>query len=639
MPAKLLYRDAQGADASVDIPDATPIFLGRGADCAVRTDDALVSRKNCKLSFAGGRYLVEDLGSSNGTYVNERRVQKQQLNHSDVIRCGSLQVRFVEVAASRPKTAAVEAVRVEPGVDPAVLAEKDQAIATVTAERDELQKSWKEAAAELETLRARAEANENELKSLRQQAVTGREEIAKVRKEHAQDKEELVAVNHASEELRDELRQLREEHAANKTKLDEQSDELAARDRQLERAQEDVQRTKQSTEELRNKLLELQKTKDEGWNELNKQLSQIDQLREVITEQERILEERRVGLIALEAAVKDHRSDKEKVNRELADVKNQRDDLKERWTRAETKVEGLEEEHRRLARMMATQAAGGSNGEDFARMAAEVRELKIENKKLEQQVTRLQADCERLGSERSRANEDLAHIDVERNQLAEERKSMEAARDRAEDRLARAEAAKAKLDEEKQQIAQARDTAMSSANDVRHLHDRALRRIAELEKQLSDGGAQLAALEDGKKATKERDELRERLARVEARLKEVEAERDRLRGDLETARAAGVSATSEDVTPPEGTRLPEHAAAAGGEVLRAKAQEVYDGINEALSSLRTTMLTAKGLFGEVAPMVSDEDARKALGEAISDSMARTEDAKGTLRGLRELLRS
>ena len=73
MGGRLLYRDGNGRDASVDIV-AEGSFLGRGADCAVRTDDAMVSRKNCKISFSAGRWIVEDLGSSNGTFVNEVRV-------------------------------------------------------------------------------------------------------------------------------------------------------------------------------------------------------------------------------------------------------------------------------------------------------------------------------------------------------------------------------------------------------------------------------------------------------------------------------------------------------------------------------------------------------------------------------------
>ena len=97
MAAKLLYRDAQGRDAAVDLPDGGA-FLGRAVDCIVRTDDAMVSRRNCKISIQGGRWNVEDLNSANGTFINERRIQRDMLSHGDVIRCGSLQVRFVEVA-------------------------------------------------------------------------------------------------------------------------------------------------------------------------------------------------------------------------------------------------------------------------------------------------------------------------------------------------------------------------------------------------------------------------------------------------------------------------------------------------------------------------------------------------------------
>src|SRR5438105_3940110 len=76
MAAKLLYRDAQGKDAAVDLPQ-DGAFLGRAVDCIVRTDDAMVSRKNCKMSFLGGRWYVEDLGSANGTFVNDRKIQKE----------------------------------------------------------------------------------------------------------------------------------------------------------------------------------------------------------------------------------------------------------------------------------------------------------------------------------------------------------------------------------------------------------------------------------------------------------------------------------------------------------------------------------------------------------------------------------
>src|SRR5215470_1104011 len=95
MPAKILFRDAQGRDGAVDLR-GDPVWVGRAMECAIRTDDAMVSRKHSLIRFEGGRYWVEDLGSSNGTHVNDAKVQRQALNHNDVVRCGSLWLRYVE---------------------------------------------------------------------------------------------------------------------------------------------------------------------------------------------------------------------------------------------------------------------------------------------------------------------------------------------------------------------------------------------------------------------------------------------------------------------------------------------------------------------------------------------------------------
>ena len=95
MPAKILFRDAQGRDGVVDLR-GEPVWVGRAMECAIRTDDAMVSRKHSMIRFDQGRYWVEDLGSSNGTHVNDVKVQRQALNHNDVVRCGSLWLRYVE---------------------------------------------------------------------------------------------------------------------------------------------------------------------------------------------------------------------------------------------------------------------------------------------------------------------------------------------------------------------------------------------------------------------------------------------------------------------------------------------------------------------------------------------------------------
>ncbi len=50
-------------------------IIGREKGCDLRIPSAEVSRRHCLLSYANGRLTVEDLDSSNGTYVNEVRVQ------------------------------------------------------------------------------------------------------------------------------------------------------------------------------------------------------------------------------------------------------------------------------------------------------------------------------------------------------------------------------------------------------------------------------------------------------------------------------------------------------------------------------------------------------------------------------------
>jgi hypothetical protein len=99
--SRLLFRDAQGRDGGIELRDQ-PVYIGRGVDCAIRTDDAMVSRKHSLVVYQDGRYWIEDLDSSNGTHVNDVRVKRQALAHNDVVRCGSLWLRFVEDAARVP---------------------------------------------------------------------------------------------------------------------------------------------------------------------------------------------------------------------------------------------------------------------------------------------------------------------------------------------------------------------------------------------------------------------------------------------------------------------------------------------------------------------------------------------------------
>ena len=97
--ARLLWRDAQGIEGSLDLA-STEIKLGRAMDCAIRTDDAMVSRYHARIFWGGGGYVLEDNASANGVFYQEQRVQSHLLKHGDAVRCGSLWLRFVDAGAS-----------------------------------------------------------------------------------------------------------------------------------------------------------------------------------------------------------------------------------------------------------------------------------------------------------------------------------------------------------------------------------------------------------------------------------------------------------------------------------------------------------------------------------------------------------
>jgi phosphoserine phosphatase RsbU/P len=76
-------------------------LLGRALDCQVHIRDLTVSRRHARITRDGDRYLVEDLGSGNGTYVNDQAVTRHFLQHRDVIRVCSAKFMFEEVAEKK----------------------------------------------------------------------------------------------------------------------------------------------------------------------------------------------------------------------------------------------------------------------------------------------------------------------------------------------------------------------------------------------------------------------------------------------------------------------------------------------------------------------------------------------------------
>lgn len=70
-----------------------PMVIGRGLGADVRLDDEGVSRQHSKVTAVGnGDAVLEDLGSSNGTFVNGDRIQRHTLKDGDKVQVGSISI-------------------------------------------------------------------------------------------------------------------------------------------------------------------------------------------------------------------------------------------------------------------------------------------------------------------------------------------------------------------------------------------------------------------------------------------------------------------------------------------------------------------------------------------------------------------
>ncbi len=84
---------------SEDYPQVFPLdqdilTLGRLGTNEIVLPDVSVSRSHARMVREKGEFRIEDLGSTNGTYVNGQRVSSETLNNGDVLRLGNIQLEF-----------------------------------------------------------------------------------------------------------------------------------------------------------------------------------------------------------------------------------------------------------------------------------------------------------------------------------------------------------------------------------------------------------------------------------------------------------------------------------------------------------------------------------------------------------------
>jgi CRP-like cAMP-binding protein len=86
--------------------------IGRAPDNTVTVVHPTVSRKHARLSFEGGTWVLEDLGSVNGIVFQGRRVDKVQLSPGDPFELGEVEFYFFDMEVSQGKTLFLETMEI-----------------------------------------------------------------------------------------------------------------------------------------------------------------------------------------------------------------------------------------------------------------------------------------------------------------------------------------------------------------------------------------------------------------------------------------------------------------------------------------------------------------------------------------------
>jgi pSer/pThr/pTyr-binding forkhead associated (FHA) protein len=86
--ASLCLLDENGAMAERWELDDNPVAVGRGAAADIIVPDPALSRRHFLIFREGDKFLLKDLGSQNGTWVDGQRAQTTNLRHHDCILAG-----------------------------------------------------------------------------------------------------------------------------------------------------------------------------------------------------------------------------------------------------------------------------------------------------------------------------------------------------------------------------------------------------------------------------------------------------------------------------------------------------------------------------------------------------------------------
>jgi diguanylate cyclase (GGDEF)-like protein len=91
----LIYPAGAELGKRYELAGTREVVIGRGGDCDIQVDRDSVSRRHAKVSRTGHGWEVQDLGSTNGSYVNDAQITHYGLRDGDLLKIGNAIFKFL----------------------------------------------------------------------------------------------------------------------------------------------------------------------------------------------------------------------------------------------------------------------------------------------------------------------------------------------------------------------------------------------------------------------------------------------------------------------------------------------------------------------------------------------------------------
>ncbi len=549
----LVYWDSDGVERLHELGDQ-PVMIGRSSECGIRSEDTRVSRRHARITSDGRDCWIEDMGSANGVYVGQRRVEQAQIPPGEIVVVGSflLQLQAMDGKPAVPSPGAHAqlsvwlkmeresraAVMEERGALAARVSElsakaRDRTHASETTE--DLSRQVEDVRAELEAAklreleryRAKAEADkrreveravdraiertrsELEVRFDRERKELTREIESRLEKEI----ESRVSQRHDTDhnpDLERELDELARDYDAAGQRIEKLENELAARDL---RAKDERRAEAELRQHADNLAAEVERLRAEA-EDLAALEAENSQLMERQRKLEGVLSRTRESADAGQAAAEQNQA----LRGDIADLEIELESAREAArgaARSEHRAAALESENQSLAgklnqatvsldevRQELEELAEAFNeiGDERDELTAKLHQLRTEDDAAHSQMAVLQRDQQKLTKER----------DAVATQLQAATEAAETAQKEAQDRLL-------DLQKEKYKVSQERDK-LSKENEKLAREVEFLRNV--------DGGSQLSS--------EDIDAFESQRRQLQDKLDAAVAHRDQLREQAES---------------------------------------------------------------------------------------------------------